>query len=67
MLKCFANQNAHILIKHGSFLYKNYEYTYAKGRALMQMYRLVPQTKRRNLPSPCFQYNITITNILTPV
>jgi len=27
----------------------NNENTYPKGRVLMQMYRVVPQTKRRNL------------------
>jgi len=32
--------------KHGSFLFINNENTYPKGRALMQMYRVVPQTKR---------------------
>jgi len=35
--------------KHGSFLDKNNnENTYPKGRALMQMNRVVPQTKRGN-------------------
>ena len=36
--------------KHGTcnFLFKNIENTYPKGRALMQMYRVVPQMKRRN-------------------
>jgi len=33
--------------KHGSFLFENNENTYPKGRALMQMYRVVPQTKKR--------------------
>jgi len=32
--------------KHGSFLFKNNEHTYSKGRALVQMYRVVHQTKR---------------------
>jgi len=31
--------------KHGSFLLRNNENTYIKGRALMQMYRVVPKTK----------------------
>jgi len=30
------------------FFTKNNENTYPKGRALMQMYRVVPQTKRGN-------------------
>ena len=34
-------------IKKGSFLFKNNENTYPKG-SLMQMYRVVPQTKRGN-------------------
>ena len=33
---------------HGSFLFKNNENTYPKGRALMKLYRVVPQTKRGN-------------------
>ena len=55
MLQCFANQNAHVRLytsnsKHtcSSFLYKNNENTYPKGRALIQMYRVVPQTKSGN-------------------
>ena len=39
---------------HGSFLFKNVENTYPKGRALVQMYRVVSQTKKElgwlNLP-----------------
>jgi len=32
---------------HGCYLYqKNTENTYPKGRALMQIYRVVPQTKK---------------------
>ena len=31
--------------KHGSFLIKNNENIYPKGRALIHMYRVVPQTK----------------------
>jgi len=31
------------------FLVKSYENTYPKGRALIQMYRVVPQTKRGNV------------------
>jgi len=38
--------------KHGSFFIKLYlpntPNTYPKGRALIQMYRVVPQTKRGN-------------------
>jgi len=34
--------------KHGSFLFFKRVSTYPKGRALMQMYRVVPQTKRGN-------------------
>jgi len=34
----------HQTIKHGSFLFKNNKNTYPKGTALMQMYRVVPQT-----------------------
>ena len=33
--------------KHSIFLDKNNENTYTKGRALMQMYRVVPQTTKR--------------------
>ena len=32
----------------GFFLFKNNENTYPKGRALMHMYRVVPQTKSGN-------------------
>jgi len=32
--------------RHGSVLFKNDENTYQKGRAIMQMYRVVHQTKR---------------------
>ena len=45
MLQWFANQNAHVYMKkytHGSFLFKNNGNIYQKGRALMQMYRVVP-------------------------
>jgi len=35
--------------KHSSFLYKNNENMYPKGRALMPMYIVVPQTKRECL------------------
>jgi len=47
MLQCFVNQNGHVYInsKHGSFFVKSYENTFPKGRALMQMYRVVPITK----------------------
>jgi len=32
------------------FFVKSNENTYPKGRALMQMYRVIPITKRRNWP-----------------
>ena len=35
--------------KHGSFFFKNNENTYPKGRSLMQMYRVVPKTKQKEL------------------
>jgi len=34
--------------KHGCFPFNNNENTYLKGKALMQMYRVVPQMKREN-------------------
>jgi len=34
--------------KHGYFPFNNNENTYPKGKALMQMYRVVPQMKREN-------------------
>jgi len=34
--------------KLGSFRFKINEITYSKGRALLQMYTVVPQTKRGN-------------------
>ena len=48
MLQCLDNQNVHVYIKnkHGSFLLKVNENINPKGRALMQMYRVVPETKR---------------------
>ena len=54
MFQCFADQNMYVSLstsnsKHSSFLYKkNNENTYPKGRALVQMYRVVQQTKRGN-------------------
>ena len=48
MFGWLANQNARVYIKNGSFFIKHNEYTYPKGRALMQMYRTVSQTKRGN-------------------
>ena len=44
---CFANRNAHVYIKVVLFT-KNNENTVPKGRALMQMYRVIHQTKREN-------------------
>ena len=34
--------------KHGYFPFNNNKNTYPKGKALMQMYRVVPQMKREN-------------------
>ena len=51
MLQCFVNQNAHVYITQLNmvvFLVKSNENTYPKGRALMQMYRVVPITNRGN-------------------
>ena len=45
MFGWLANQNARVYIKNDSFFIKHNEYTYPKGRALMQMYRTVSQTK----------------------
>ena len=42
--RCMSTSNS----KHGNFLFKNNEITYQKGRALMQMYSVVPQTIRGN-------------------
>ena len=47
MLQYFSKKNTHVYIKnskYGSCLFKNNENIYRKGRALMQMYRVVPQT-----------------------
>ena len=47
MLQCFANKILHGYIKqfhHDSFLFKIMKIPIQKGRALMQMYRVVPQT-----------------------
>ena len=35
---------------------KSNENSYQKGRALMQMYRVVPKTKRRNWQAVSFNY-----------
>ena len=43
------------------FFFQNNENTYSKGRALMQMYRVVPQTKRGN---GCSLLNIHIRKYL---
>ena len=39
---CISTSNS----KHGSFLYKINKNTYPKGKAPMQMYRVVPQKKK---------------------
>ena len=49
MPQCFVNQNAHVYIKEYVFFVKSNEKTYPKGRALMQMYRVVPIMKRGKL------------------
>jgi len=36
--------------KYRSVLFKNDDNTYPKGRALMQMYRVVPKIQRGNFP-----------------
>jgi len=38
----------HQIVNMVVFFTKNNENTYSKGRSLMQMYRVVPQTKRGN-------------------
>ena len=51
MLQCYANQNAHVYVKQFKlvfFFLKIMKIPTKKGRALMQMYRVVPQTKRGN-------------------
>jgi len=40
------------------FFVKSNENTYPKGRALMQMYRVVPQTKRGNVHALLIQSNL---------
>ena len=47
MLQCFFNQNAHVYMV--VFFVKSKRNTYPKGRALMQMYRVVPLMKRGNV------------------
>ena len=49
MLQCFVIQNAHKTINMVVFLVKSNENTYPKGRALMQMYSVLPITNRRNM------------------
>ena len=49
MIQCFANSECAFLHKTVNmvvFFFKNNENTYPNGRALMQMYRVVLQTKR---------------------
>ena len=48
MLQCFVNQNAHKTVNMVVFFVKSNENTYPKWRALKQMYRVVPMTKRGN-------------------
>ena len=38
----------HKTVNMAVFFVKSYENTYPKGKALIQMYRVVPQTKREN-------------------
>ena len=45
IIMCMSTSN----VKKDGFLFKNNENTYPKGRALMQMYKVVPQTKRGNM------------------
>jgi len=45
------------------FFVKSDENTYPKGRALMQMYRVVPQTKRGNLSSSNLHINSEIVGL----
>ena len=47
MLQCFVNQ--HKTVNMVVLFFKSNENTYPKGRALMQMYRVVPITKRGKL------------------
>ena len=49
--KCFSDLQIRMCMfisnsRHGSVLSKNDANTYQKGRAIMQMYRVVHQTKR---------------------
>ena len=50
MFQCFVNQNANVYLTVNMvvFFVKSNENTYPKGRALIQMYRVVPKTKRGN-------------------
>ena len=50
MFQCFVNQNANVYLTVNMvvFFVKSNENTYPKGRALIQMYEVVPQTKRGN-------------------
>jgi len=52
MLQSCVNQNAHVYKKgnmvHVVVFVKRNENTYPKGKAPMQMYRVVPVTKRGN-------------------
>jgi len=57
MLQCFVNQNAHVYKKTVNmvvFFVKRNENTYSKGRALMQIYRVVPIRKRGNSHAQVF-------------
>ena len=48
MLQCFVNHSLHKTVNMVVFFAKSNENNYPKGRAFMQMYRVVPITKRRN-------------------
>ena len=52
--ECMSTSNSKQ--KYGSFLFKNNENTYPKGRALVQMYRIVPQTKRGKFKDTLWYY-----------
>ena len=54
MLQCFGQSECsclHKIVNMVVFFVKSNENTYPKGRALVQMYRIVPMTKRVNYSS----------------
>ena len=60
LLHCFINQECpciHETVNIVFFFVKSNENTYPKGRALMQMYRVVPVTKRGN-------YTLSISSLV---